>query len=66
MIDIYPSLPDITNGKRHNVTIARKAPSVPGSIVSMDCGYNDYGDPQFLLYCLWTQNTVVFGYQAEF
>ena len=32
----------ISNGKKHDVTVARHVPLAPGSIVAMDRGYNDY------------------------
>jgi len=32
----------ISNGKKHDVTIAKQVPLSPGSIVAMDRGYNDY------------------------
>ena len=37
-----PTYAYISNGKRHDVTIARGVPLAPGSIVAMDRGYNDY------------------------
>lgn len=32
----------ISNGKKHDVTIAKQVPLSPGSIVAIDRGYNDY------------------------
>lgn len=37
-----PTFAYISNGKKHDVTIARKVPLAPRSTVSMDRGYNDY------------------------
>jgi hypothetical protein len=37
-----PSYAYISNGKKHDVTFARKFPLPSGSIVAMDRGYNDY------------------------
>jgi hypothetical protein len=37
-----PAYAYISNGKKHDVTIARQIPLSPGSIVAMDRGYNDY------------------------
>lgn len=37
-----PTYAYISNGKKHDVTIARKVPLSPYSIVAMDRGYNDY------------------------
>ena len=50
-----PTFAYISNGKKHDVTVARKVPLAPGSIVAMDRGYNDYK-----LFSLWTQNGVFF------
>jgi len=50
-----PTFAYITNGKKHDVTIARKAPLAPGSIVAMDRGYNDY-----TLFAYWTSNGIFF------
>ena len=37
-----PTYVHISNGKKHDVTIARKISLAPGSIVAMDRGCNDY------------------------
>ena len=50
-----PTYAYISNGKRHDVTIARKVPLCPGSIVTMDRGYNDYK-----LFAYWTENGIYF------
>jgi hypothetical protein len=50
-----PTFAYITNGKKHDVTIARKVPLAPGSIVAMDRGYNDY-----TLFAYWTSNGIFF------
>ena len=50
-----PTFAYITNGKRHDVTIARKVGLAPGSIVAMDRGYNDYR-----LFSDWTINGIFF------
>jgi hypothetical protein len=50
-----PTFALITNGKKHDVTIARKIPLSPHSIVAMDRGYNDYG-----LFAYWTDNQIYF------
>jgi hypothetical protein len=50
-----PTYAYISNGKRHDVTIARKVPLAPGSIVAMDRGYNDYK-----LFASWTENGIFF------
>ena len=51
----FPAYAYISNGKKHDVTIARKFPLPPGSIVTMDRGYNDYK-----LFASWTQERVFF------
>jgi len=51
----FPTYGYISNGKKHDVTIARKVPLPPGSIVTMDRGYNDYK-----LFAYWTENGVFF------
>jgi len=51
----FPSYAYISNGKRHDVTIARKVPLQPGSIVAMDRGYNDYR-----LFAYWTEKAIFF------
>jgi hypothetical protein len=50
-----PSYAYISNGKKHDVTIARKIPLAPGSIIAMDRGYNDYK-----LFAYWTANGIYF------
>jgi hypothetical protein len=50
-----PTFAYISNGKRHDVTVARKVPLAAGSIVAMDRGYNDYK-----LFALWTSNDIFF------
>ena len=50
-----PTFAHITNGKKHDVTIARQIPLAPYSIVAMDRGYNDYQ-----LFADWTENQVFF------
>jgi hypothetical protein len=50
-----PAYAYISNGKKHDVTIARKVPLSPYSIVIMDRGYNDYG-----LFTYWTENNIFF------
>ena len=50
-----PTFAYISNGKKHDVTVARKVPLAPGSIVAMDRGYNDYK-----LFALWTSNEIFF------
>jgi hypothetical protein len=51
----FPSYAYISNGKKHDVTIARKVPLSPGSIVAMDRGYNDYK-----LFDSWTSEGIFF------
>ena len=50
-----PSYAYISNGKKHDVTIARKIPLPAGSIVAMDRGYNDYR-----LFSFWTESGIFF------
>jgi len=50
-----PTFAHISNGKKHDVTIARKVPLSPYSIVAMDRGYNDYR-----LFAYWTENHIYF------
>jgi hypothetical protein len=50
-----PTYAYISNGKKHDVTIARKVPLSPGSIITMDRGYNDYK-----LFAFWTGNGIFF------
>jgi hypothetical protein len=50
-----PTYAYISNGKKHDVTIARKLSLPLGSIVAMDRGYNDYK-----LFASWTENGIYF------
>jgi len=50
-----PTYAYISNGGKHDVTIARKVPLAPGSIIAMDRGYNDYK-----LFASWTANGIYF------
>jgi len=50
-----PSFAYISNGKKHDVTVARKVPLAHGSIVAMDRAYNDYA-----LFSNWTENGIYF------
>jgi hypothetical protein len=50
-----PSFAYISNGKKHDVTIARKVPLAPYSIIAMDRGYTDYR-----LFAHWTDNQIYF------
>jgi len=50
-----PTFAYISNGKKHDVTIARKVSLAPGSIVAMDRAYNDYK-----LFAHWTENQIYF------
>jgi hypothetical protein len=50
-----PTFAYISNGKKHDVTVARKVPLSPFSIVAMDRGYNDYS-----LFAYWTENDIYF------
>jgi hypothetical protein len=50
-----PSYAYISEGKKHDVTIARRVPLAPGSIVTMDRGYNDYR-----LFASWIENRIYF------
>jgi hypothetical protein len=50
-----PTYAYISNGKKHDVTIARKVPLSPYSIITMDKGYNDYS-----LFAYWTENHIYF------
>ena len=50
-----PSYAYISNGKKHDVTVARKVPLSPYSIVAMDKGYNDYS-----LFAYWTEHVIFF------
>jgi hypothetical protein len=49
----FPAYASISNGKRHDVSIAREAPLPPGSIVAREQGYNDYK-----LFGSWTDHSV--------
>jgi len=50
-----PTYAYLSKGKRHDVTIARKVPLAPGSLVAMDRGYNDYK-----LFTYWSANGIFF------
>jgi len=50
-----PTFAYISNGKKHDVAIARQVPLSPYSIVAMDRGYNDYR-----LFARWTENRIYF------
>jgi IS4 transposase len=50
-----PTYAYISEGKRHDVTVARRVSLGPGSIVVIDRGYNDY-----TLFAHWTSNGVFF------
>jgi hypothetical protein len=50
-----PSFPYVSNGKRHDVTMARKIHLASGSIGAMDRACNDYG-----LFASWTTNKIFF------
>jgi hypothetical protein len=50
-----PTYAHISNGKKHDLSIARKVSLAPGSIVAMDRGYNDYK-----LFAYWTENKIHF------
>jgi hypothetical protein len=51
----FPTYAYVSNGKKHDVTIARKISLPPGSIVAMDRAYNDYK-----LFASWTENGIYF------
>jgi hypothetical protein len=51
----FPTYAYVSNGKKHDVTIARRISLPPGSIVAMDRGYNDYK-----LFASWTENGIYF------
>jgi hypothetical protein len=50
-----PTFAYISNGKKHDITVARLVPLAPGSIVAMDRGYNDYR-----LFNYWTDSGIYF------
>jgi hypothetical protein len=50
-----PTYAYLSNGKKHDVTFARRFPLAPGSIVAMDKAYNDYK-----LFALWTAAGIFF------
>lgn len=50
-----PTFALITNGKKHDVTMARQIPLAPGSIVAVDRGYIDYQ-----LFNAWTRKGIFF------
>jgi hypothetical protein len=45
----------ISNGRKHDVTVARHLSLAPESVVTMDRGYNDYR-----LFAGWTENRIYF------
>jgi len=51
----FPAYAYLSNGKKHDVTIARKISLPPRSIVTMDRGYNDYK-----LFGSWTKERIFF------
>jgi len=51
----FPAYAYLSNGNKHDVTIARKISLPPGSIVTMDRGYNDYK-----LFGSWTKERIFF------
>ena len=51
----FPSFAHITNGDRHEVTMASRFPLEPGSIVVLDRGYNNYS-----LFSSWTEKGIYF------
>ena len=50
-----PTYAYISNGKKHDVKVARMISLAPGSIIAMDRGYNDYK-----LFAFWTANGIYF------
>jgi len=50
-----PSYAYISNGRKHDATYAKRFPLAPGSIVTMDRGYNDYK-----LFAYWTAQKIFF------
>ena len=50
-----PEYAYISNGKKHDVTIARKLNLPSESIITMDRAYNDYR-----LFAIWTENKIYF------
>jgi hypothetical protein len=50
-----PSYAYISNGRKHDATYAKRFPLAPGSIVTMDRGYNDYK-----LFAYWTVQKIFF------
>jgi hypothetical protein len=50
-----PTYVCISEGKKHDVTLARKIPLASGSVVVMDRGYNDYA-----LFAHWTKQGIFF------
>lgn len=51
----FPVYAYVSNGKKHDVTIAKKISLPPSSIVAMDRGYNDYR-----LFASWTESGIYF------
>ena len=50
-----PTYAYISDGKKHDVKVARMISLAPGSIIAMDRGYNDYK-----LFAFWTANSIYF------
>jgi len=50
-----PTYACITDGKKHEVNVARKLSLAPGSIIVIDRGYNDYR-----LFAHWNENDIYF------
>lgn len=50
-----PTFAYISNGKKHDVTVARKVSLAPHSIIVVDRGYNDYK-----LFAYWHENNIYF------
>lgn len=50
-----PTYAYLSNGKKHNVTVAQKVSRSSGSIVAMDRGHNDYK-----LFAVWTEAGIYF------
>jgi Domain of unknown function (DUF4372)/Transposase DDE domain len=51
----FPAYAYLSNGKKHDVNVARRISLPPGSIVTMDRGYNDYK-----LFGSWTKERIFF------
>jgi len=50
-----PTYAYVSNGKKHDLTVARNISLSPGSIIVLDRGYTDYS-----LFAYWTENDVYF------